>query len=301
MGDEFTVPDRTSPVLMRRWLGNELERLRREAGLTQRQAASELGWGLSKVGYVESGERPLSVADLEKRVLPTYDVPQEMRPRLIQMAIAANAKAWWDEYSDADVSRDWKTYIGIEQGASAMRSFESGIVPGLLQTRDYAFAAISTVLTGTMPAERAASVAEVRLRRQRVLFEGREPLGLWAVLDEAVLRRPAGGAAVMRDQLNHVADVAEERPNVTVQVIELSAGVHAAALGPFTLLSFPWPTDPGVVYLETRLVRARTFDRREQIYSYSQLFDRLTGFALPPDDSVKLLRQLAGEYGARAQ
>jgi transcriptional regulator with XRE-family HTH domain len=288
---------RSSPVLTRRWLGAELEQLRKDVGLTQRDAAKSLGWGLGKMGYIESGERPISVAELESKVLPLYAVPVEDRPRYIEMAEAANAKAWWEEYPDEDVPKQWKHYIGVEQGASSVRTFEFGVIPGLLQTEEYMTAVITQ--SGRVlrwAPESLGAIVGARLRRQQVLT-GPDPLELSAVLDEAVLRRDVGDPAIMRDQFNHMADMAEQHDNITVRVVEFSAGMHAAAGGSFVILGFPRPDDPGMVFLESGPAGMRYLNARRDIYLYSRVFDHLVEAALDPAASVDMLRRVAGQYG----
>jgi hypothetical protein len=277
-----------SPTVARRRLGHELERLRGRR--TQAQAAQALGFSLGKLKYLEWGTRPLSRADLEQRVLPGYDVPEDQHARLLDLCEQANTTAWWEEYGDEDLSGGEKRYVGLEQGATRMRDFETLLFPGLVQTPDYTRAIVRHV--SGAPAEQVAALVDIRRQRQLVLF-GEQPLDLHMIVDEGVLHRRAGSAAVMREQLLHIAHIAEENENVTVQVVPLDAGPHAGLGGSFNIMEFGWEGDPGLVYIEPRLYRAEVLDGRREVYRYSQVFDRLLQLAISPLESISLLRKVA--------
>jgi transcriptional regulator with XRE-family HTH domain len=284
-------PDRPSPpTVWRRWLAFELRRLREEAGLTQRQAAQECRWATARVGYIENVQQALIEDDLEK-LLTLYRVPPDRWGAYIAAA-AEPDRGWWERSGDRTIPEWLSLYVGLEQGASRIRSFEATVVPGLLQTADYAAA----VLRGDFVPRTSAQVDELvdlRLRRQ-ALLTGRAPVNMWAILDEAALRRSAHGGGVMAAQLEHLAAMAE-RPNVTVQVLPFSTGVNSYTFGPFKLLGFPWPTDPGVVYVEHR-DGAVYLEEPHEVTAHALVFQHLSVWALPPAESVALIRDAAKEH-----
>jgi hypothetical protein len=280
-----------SPTVARRRLGRELERLRGRR--TQSQAAELLGVSLGKLKYLEWGTRPLSPVDLEERILPGYGVPPEDHARLVGLCAEANTRAWWEEYDEADVPADLRRYIGYEQGATHMRDFQPVLFPGLLHSEPYALAVIRDAVRASSP--RIDVLAELRLRRQQALV-GPHPVQLHAIVDEAVLYRQVGGADVMKSQLLFVADLAEELDHLTVQVIPFEVGAYRALGGSFNLIDFGTPGDPGVVHLEHG--SAGFVENRSEIYAFAQSFDERKNLALPPQESVAMLRNVA--YGKRA-
>lgn len=277
-----------SPTVARRRLGGELERLRGRR--TQQAAASLLGFGLGKLKYVEWGHRALPMRDLHERVLPAYGVGEADRGTLIELCEQANARGWWEDFGDADLRAEAKRYVGFEQGATRMRDYQPMLFPGLLHSDGYTEAIFRSVLNTA--AERVAVLMDIRRRRQQVL-RGGNPLVLHSIIDEAVLRRRIGSAAVMRAQLDHVLGLAERHPNVTVQVVPFDAGAHPALMGSFNLMEFAWPDDPGLVHIEYGPGRVEFLDSRRDVYLYSQVFDRLVQLALPPLESLELLRTVA--------
>jgi hypothetical protein len=280
-----------SPTVARRRLGRELERLRGRR--TQSQAAELLGFSLGKLKYLEWGTRPLSRSDLEHRVVPGYGVPPGERPLLVDLCDQANTRAWWEEYDDADVPAELRRYIGYEQGAAQMRDFQTVLFPGLLHSEPYALAVIRDAVRASSP--RIDVLTELRLRRQQALL-GPRPVGLHAIVDEAVLYRQVGGPEIMREQLLFVADLAERLPHLTVQVIPFEVGAYRALGGSFNLIDFGTPGDPGVVHLEHG--SAGFVEARSEIYAFAQSFDERCTLALPPPESLAMLRNVA--YGRRA-
>ena len=276
-----------SPTVRRRRLAGELLRLREAAGLTTDAIAERMGWSASKVSRIETSRIGIRPSDLQ-RLLDVYAVEDpDRRADLLTLAQQAKQRGWWQAYGSA-LSSSYTVYIGLEAEAAVISGYEAQLVHGLLQTTEYARA----VTRATRPTDNLDEVERrvaVRSARQALLTRD-DPPHLWAVLDEAALRREVGGAAVMSRQLRHIAEVAEA-PNVTVQVLPFSAGAHAGMEGAFALLQFPGP-DPDVVYVEGKTTGALLEDP-DDVASYSQSWEYLRAVALGPDESTTLITQLA--------
>jgi hypothetical protein len=230
------------------------------------------------------GFKDRDIADL----LTLYGVTdEEERDALRALARRANAPGWWHDYSD--VLPTWfEAYVGLEEVATQIRAYEVQFVPGLLQTEDYA-RAVALLGHDTATAREIERRVRLRMARQAVL-DRPSPPSFWAVIDEAVLRRPAGSPAIMRGQLKHLAEMAM-RPNVTIQVIPFKAGGHSAAGGPFSILRFAEPDLPDVVYLE-QLTSALYLDKPEAVDSYLRVMERVCMEAATPAASVEILAGL---------
>ncbi|WTW93858.1 helix-turn-helix domain-containing protein [Streptomycetaceae bacterium NBC_01309] len=271
-------------------LGSQLRRLREGQGISREDAGYEIRASESKISRMELGRvsfKDRDVADL----LTMYGVTDETeREALLNLTREANATGWWHSYGD--ILPSWfQVYVGLEEAASVIRTYEVQFVPGLLQTADYARAVI---VAGQPNASAPEVERRVGLRTQRQLILGRDrPPRLWAVLDEAALRRPIGGRDVMRGQIQHLIDAAAH-PHVTIQVMPFRFGAHAAEGGPFTLLRFPEPDLPDVVYLE-QLTSALYLDKRDDVDQYTEVMERLSVDGLPPDRSVDLLARILKE------
>lgn len=287
-----TVQDhRTAgPTVLRMLVGAQLRRFREAAGISTEAAGYEIRGSHSKISRMELGRvgfKERDIADL----LTLYGVTDpDVREELLELAEHANTPGWWQAYGDV-VPSWFEPYLGLEQGAVVIRVYEIQNVPELLQTPDYARALITARHPEASQAEIERRV-ELRMARRRV-FDRREPLKLWAVLDEAVLRRVAGDPATMRAQLEHLIEMAA-LPNITVQVLPFTAGGHAAEGGPVTLLRFAEPKLPDVVYLE-QLTGALYPDRASDIARYRDVLNHLGVQAEPPFRTPGLLRAvLAG-------
>ena len=206
---------------------------------------------------------------------------------VLEIARQASAQDWWQQYSDI-VPRWFESYIGLEKAASVIRTYEVQFVHGLLQTEDYARAVIM-ISNAHAPAEEIDRRVSVRIGRQQLLTQPDAP-EVWAVLDEAVLRRFPAGPAVMRAQLEHLLQVTD-LPNVTLQIVPFDAGPHAAAGGPFTILRFPEPDLSDVVYLE-QLNSALYLDQPDDVANYLAIMDQLCIQADTGADSKDMLRAL---------
>ena len=284
-----------SPTVWRRWLAAELRRLRAEAGLGQKQVAKALRCTVTKVSYFENAQRPVVPRDLDEVLLPLYGVPEHGWSQYLDAARRSREKGWWESYDD-DILPEWfARFVGLEQGASRLWSYEPQSVAGLLQTPDYAAAVISGASTG-FTEDQIARRVELRIRRQAVLSRAHDPLQLWVVLDEAALRRVVGGPAAMRAQLDHVTDLAE-RPNITVQVLPFDRGAHTGMAGGFRILGFPWLTDPGVGFIESGWSVGIYFEQPHEVEDQILAFVKLRDLALPPTESVTMLRGVARELG----
>jgi hypothetical protein len=274
-------------------LGGQLRRLRETRGISREVAGYEIRASESKISRMELGRvgfKERDVADL----LSLYGVtdPTE-REALLVLARQANTPGWWHRFSD--VLPGWfQSYLGLEAAAKLIRTYEVQFVPGLLQTRDYARAVILLGHGAAFPDEIDRRIT-VRLERQQMLTRNDAPR-LWAVLDEAVLRRPIGGRQVMRTQIAALIE-ATKLPNVTIQVIPFHAGGHAAAGGAFTMLRFPEPDLPDVVYME-QLVSALYFDKRDDVDIYAAAMERLCVEAEPPSRTAKIMEQILRDFDA---
>jgi transcriptional regulator with XRE-family HTH domain len=276
-----------NPTLRARRLAIELMRRREASGLSREEAARRLEWSTSTVFRIETGRSRPQPGNV-RVLLDLYGVTGSERDGLIQLAREARQPGWWHSFRDV-LPNPYEVYIGLEGGAASIRNFEPVVVPGLLQTEDYARAMFKG---GPRELERdeIERRVEVRLARQQILTRDDRPR-LWAVIDEAVIHRLVGDPAVMRAQLGHLIDTAEQG-RTTVQVVPYRAGAHAGTTGPFVILDFPEPTDPAVVYVET-LAGDIYLEERADVNRYTIAFDRLLAAALHPDDSVRLIQQVA--------
>ncbi|MER6053070.1 helix-turn-helix domain-containing protein [Streptomyces sp. BHT-5-2] len=274
-------------VVRRILLGSQLRRLRESRGITREAAGYSIRASESKISRMELGRVSFKARDVAD-LLTLYGVSDEQeREALLALAKEANVAGWWHSYSD--VLPGWfQTYVGLEGAASLLRVYEVQFVHGLLQTEEYAHAVVS----GGMPDAPAADVQRrvaLRQERQKLLISERAPQ-LHCVLDEAALRRPYGGRAVMRGQLKHLIDISE-RPNVRLQVMPFNFGWHAGESGAFTMLRFPESDLSDVVYLE-QLTSALYVDKPEEVAQYERAMERLQEDSPGPSETRDLLRGL---------
>ncbi|MGI8330251.1 helix-turn-helix domain-containing protein [Actinomadura scrupuli] len=271
-------------------LGSQLRRLREQRGVSRQDAGYVIRASESKISRLELGRvsfKERDVADL----LTLYGVADDSeREALLGLAREANAPGWWHRY--AEVLPNWfQTYVGLEEAAGLIRTYELQFVPGLLQSEGYARAVIG-LGNGGATAEEIDQRVGLRLQRQQRLT-GANPPRLWAVLDEAALRRPIGGTGVMRGQLEHLINVSK-LPNVTIQVMPFKFGGHAAEGGAFTILRFPEPDLPDVVYVET-LTGALYLDKRDDVDVYLQAMERLSVDSATPDGTIEMIGEILRE------
>ncbi|GLX51026.1 transcriptional regulator [Streptomyces hygroscopicus subsp. hygroscopicus] len=273
------------PAVRRRKLGAELRTLRTGAGLTSGEAARLVGWHQSKVSRIETGASGVKPADL-RLLLDAYAVRDAQLCELLLMLAGSgdgdgDRNRWWHAYRGV-LPPTYRDFISLESQASAMRTLETTVVPGLLQTAEYA-RAVTRAAVNDVTEERLDALVEVRLARQDVL-RSNPPLELCAVLDEAVLRREVGGPEVMARQLERLMDAAR-LPQVRLQVLPFGAGAHVGLTGPFVIFSFPSTSDLDVVVLD-QLTSSLYLERKEDLRAYSEAFRTLQSHALSPHDSL---------------
>jgi transcriptional regulator with XRE-family HTH domain len=282
------------PVVQSALLRGELVRLRRESGMTQEQVASQLEWSPSKLIRVEGGRSSITKVDLDA-LLTKYGVTSEStRERLQLMNRGARERGWWDKYRD-DVSATYLNYVGFEAGAAFIRQFQSGFLPGLLQTAEYAEA----VTVNSVDAVRVAAIVGLRLQRQSELAQRDPRPRQYYVVDEAVIRRYVGIAKdpdIMPNQLRKLADKAEQDDLVTVRVIPFRAGAHRGLSGPFTLLEFDGGL-PDLLYIDAGRPDFASMVQGDdlRIAEYRDDFELLLEDALSAEKSIDLIRSVAEE------
>lgn len=274
------------PAVRRRKLGEELRSLRHASGLTSREAAQLLGWHQSKVSRIETGVSGVRPDDVN-RLLDAYGM-DDPKLREVLGALAGSAggggAGWWHAYRGL-IPPQYRDFISLESQARTARTLETSVVPGLLQTADYARAVTRASLDG-LPSGQLDSLVEVRLTRQGVLRSD-PPLRLSAVLDEAVLRREVGGRRVMRQQLRHLARVAQ-LPHVHLQLLPFAVGGYVGLTSPFVIFSFPTASDLDVVVLD-HLTSSLYLERKEDLAAYSAAFRTLQAHALSPEHTLDLI------------
>jgi transcriptional regulator with XRE-family HTH domain len=282
----------TGPTVRRRRLGTELRKLRESNGYKLEEVAVQLGVASSTLSRIETGKAPTKSAYLNQ-MLETYGVTDvAQRQVLVDMAREGHRKGWWAAYDDV-LPSGFDIYVGLEAETAGIRSYEISAVHGLLQTADYARGIIRETFPRHTP-EQIDRLVDLRMARQR-RFDDDPPLELWAILDEAVIRRTVGGTAVMRRQLAHLAAEAD-RPGVTLQVLPFDCGAHAAHGGPFSILEFPERSDSEVVYVES-VAGLIYLEKDKEIRARSESFDRLRAVALSPGASTDVISQAARDLG----
>jgi transcriptional regulator with XRE-family HTH domain len=278
---------RLSPTARRRRLATALRQLREERGLSCTDAGKAVGWSESKISRIETGRVGIRQPDLE-RLLDLYEVTGDDRTALLTVRRQATHRGWWHSYSDA-LPAYFESYVGLEDGAKRLFTYQNQLVHGLMQTEEYA-AAVLQAGQPTATADEVERQLAARATRQALLTAG-SPLQMWAILDEAVLRRTVGGAGVMRAQLHRIQDLAG-LPNVTLQVLLFDAGAHASMGTSFELLQFPEVGDTAIVYIED-LSTSQYLETLGDVERYTLVFDHLRASALSPERSVAFIGQVA--------
>ncbi|WP_049576066.1 helix-turn-helix domain-containing protein [Nonomuraea sp. SBT364] len=281
----------SGPTALRILLGSQLRRLRESRGVTREEAGHLIRGSESKISRMELGRvgfKERDVADL----LTLYGVVDNgARAAVLDLVATANEPGWWHRFND--ILPTWfQAYVGLEEAAARIRTYEVQFVPGLLQTKEYARAVVTAGSAG-VGAEEIARRVDLRLERQRVIDRPDGPI-FWAVIDEAALRRPIGGAEVMRAQLEHLIDLMRQ-PNITIQIMPFSFGGHSAEGGAFSILRFPDSDLPDVIYVE-QLASALYLDKREDVDRYTEVMERLCAVSTTPDETTELLRVIAEEF-----
>ena len=282
---------RPSPTVRRRRLRSELRRLRTDLGLTIEDVQERTGGDIriSTLSRWETGERSIRPNDL-RALLDVYGLADGAeRETLLTLCRQAKERGWWQSYGSA-VPGWFQSYVGLESEASAIHEYSAELVPGLAQTADYYRAFLSTA-----PADADIDPKiRVRMERQERLTAPDAP-EYWAVLNEAVVRRTVGTNGTMRGQLERLVELGD-LPNVTIQVLPFSAGVHPAMDGGFSILGFPEPSDPSVVYLENS-GGSMYLEEATEVERFNRMFSHIIAKALSPEDSRRLLSTAAKDAG----
>jgi transcriptional regulator with XRE-family HTH domain len=266
--------------------------LRESKKLTAAQVAKSLGWSESKVSRIEGGKSPLSDKDA-KLLLNEYGVQdsQEIR-QFVDLVRRSRQNGWWHSYGDA-LPEWFKPYLGFEADAAQMLIYETELVHGLLQTERYAQSVIRS-MSQAPSADEVDRRASARLQRKEILTRDSPPK-VWVVLNEAVIHRVVAAREVMREQLSHLADVAENNPNVTVQILPFEAGAHASMGYSFSILSFE--DTPGSLVYSEQLTSAVYLDKTSDVSRHEEIFQQLVAASTRPDSSVAWLKETAERFG----
>jgi transcriptional regulator with XRE-family HTH domain len=287
-----SMPEDPGPMVRRRQLGSTLRRYRNDAGMSVKEVAELLLCSPSKISRIENAQRNATLRDV-RDLCNIYGIINEARQKeLMLLARESRERGWWQ---DSNLDPALETLIGLEGAAKKVKEYESLLVPGLLQTRDYAQAILSAFHPGD-PIIRQPAAADVRIRRQQILAGESRP-DFNVVLDEAALHRAVGGKDVMRLQIEHLINMAESAV-VQLQVIPFSTGAYIGMINGFTILSFAEVTQPieesivpTVVYVEG--ATGDTYhDRPGEVEQFVDAFARLHEQAMSPSDTLKLLRGL---------
>jgi Predicted transcriptional regulators len=279
-----------SPTVRGRRLAAELRRLRKQSGLTAEAVAEKLELDPSWVSRVESGRRGIHPIKL-RALLDIYGITDPaVREELLELCRQARRRGWWHTYGD--VIPEWfQVFVGLEAEASELCSYDSELVPGLLQTVDYYRAFLETSPLASHSDEINRKIDFRVARQARITDSG--SLRLWCILNEAVIRRPVGDGDTMRAQLRHLIEMSQ-RPNITLQVLPFEAGPHPAMDGSFVIVGFPESADPDVVYLENQ-VSSLYLEDSAAVDRYNAVYNHLRAKALNPDQTRRLLAQAAEE------
>jgi transcriptional regulator with XRE-family HTH domain len=280
------------PTVRRRLLGAEVRRLRKAAGLSLVDAAQILECDRSKISRIETGHRGVRPKEL-RELLAEYGVAEERRYALASLARQTSRGGWWLEYSSV-LPESYQELIRIEAAAAAAYIFDSHTIPALLQTEAYARCVISASVVAEAMHEQDALVAAC-MARQRVVAREDDPLHLRVIVGEAALRQVIGGMDVMREQLNHLIRICGARPNVTVHILPFDVGAPVGNTGPFAVLTFPRPTQLGVVHLDA-LTGGVFLETPDNVDRFQRAFEYLTTAALSANASIRLIDKAIEEF-----
>jgi transcriptional regulator with XRE-family HTH domain len=281
------VPEVRSPTVRRRELGVLLRTLRLERGMTVEQVAGLLLCSPSQVSRMETSQRTATLRDV-RDLCGIYGVTDEAQARLMDLARGGREHGWWQSY---DLGSEYSTYVGLEEDAVSTKYYQSTVIPGLLQTADYA-RAMHQVVRPEPDSERIEQLVKVRLKRQELL-KRQPPLAVSAIFDEAALHRVVGGPRAMHQQLEQLAELSR-LPHVTIRIIPYSAGAHQAMDSTFRILEFAGAV-PDVVYVEG-LVGSIYLDRAQDVTRYEEIFEDLSDLALNPQESIELITGIGVLY-----
>lgn len=281
------MPSRTSPTVRKRRLRAEMQRLRKQSGKSAEEAAKFAGIAVATIYRIEAGTHAPKPADI-MALCKFYGVDEARTEVLATLARQSRQRGWWQRYGD-NIPAWFEVYVGLEEEATEIRSYDPEGIFGPLQTKDYMRAKMLAE-PETPSEEQIEQRVAVRLKRQERLV-GDDAPRVWAVLGEAALHREVGGPEVMQEQLKRLIDTSQ-LSNVTLQVLPFKAGAHPAGHGAFTTVGFPEPIDPDVVYVEYRL-GGLYLERESEVAAYARIFDHLRARALGPDESRVLIARAA--------
>lgn len=277
----------------RRQLAARMKELREATGLTLAEVAEQLEVNASSLSRIENGERGISPV-LARALLDCYGVEDTARRDDVLDLMRADKeqqKPWWRKYSTVLTATRYDGYLALEAGAAAISSYQPMLVPGLLQTEEYARAVITQMRMDLGPRQ-VEDLVKVRMERQRSRIGGDHPAKLWAILDEAVLRRAIGSPATMREQLGKLIETGEQ-PHITVQLLPFSLGAHPGLYGPYVILSFPGHT-PDLVWLENPK-NSVYLESPTDVENYREIFDQLRACGLSPAQTRTRMTQILEE------
>lgn len=285
----------TGSTLPRRQLGRYLRDWRSRAGLTQEKAAQLLEIGSSSLGRMEAGENSRINSHVIRAACDIYGMPEDLTSAMIGLAKQAGVKSWWHQYGDL-IPENFDVYVGLETAATKIITYEPDLIPGLLQTSDYARSLVSQKWPDESP-EQWEQRVQIKIRRQRIVTRKTQPIELGVVIGEAALHRVAGSRAIMANQLRHLADIST-RDNVSLRVLPFAAGFpNGTTMPPFVILNFGEDQfgnsiEPHVVFLEG-VVGDMYLEKAEDVRRYYQRYESIEAAALDETTSRHLLRRVA--------
>lgn len=273
-----------SPTIRRRRISAQLRKFRKQKGFSTVTAGEKLGWPQQKISKIESGEQKrIPPAELDA-LLDAYGVTDpQVRESLHECARLAKQRGWWTKYKDAFPGG----LPDFESEASVIRSYESQVIPGLLQTPDYADAVFRAYKFRAD--EEISHLVKARMERQQILNRV-DPPHFMTIIDEGALHRVVGSVEVMRTQLRHLTHMAS-RHNIDVYVLPFKAGAHAATTGSFTIMDFPDPMDNSIVYVETPTSTLYLEDE-DEVREFNAMISRTQSAALSPTLSMDLVEEV---------
>jgi transcriptional regulator with XRE-family HTH domain len=293
----ITVTTASAATAPKRWIAFALKRAREQAGKSRQDVVEHIDVTASHISHLETGRNLPNASECEK-LLVFYGLGERWPFFRELLKAAKKGRDWWKAPAFSGAEPEWfDLYLGLEAWARVAASYDTLVIPGLFQTREYATALIRAGHPSLSDPEVQRRV-DLRIERQKVLTREPEPLRVWSVLDEAALRRPIGGPKVMHAQLAHLVKLAE-RPNIDLQVLSFDSGANAGLDGTFTVLDFPreLPNDPGTVYVQNRL-KGAYYEEPVEIDEYRQILTRLQAEAVTPAESPLVIARIAEETEA---
>ncbi|MFE4977111.1 helix-turn-helix domain-containing protein [Kitasatospora sp. NPDC056651] len=284
------MTDESRPTVRGRRLGSELRRLRESASKTTDDAAGALKCSRAKISRIETAAVGIRRLDLGI-LLDLYGVTEPRdRDALETLARESKKRGWWHDYGDT-IPPAHADFLGLEGDARYIRTWQPLVVPGLLQTEDYARALLQANPAAVRP-ERTDQLVKMRMERKGILTKS-DPARFWAIIWEPALRCPVGGVDVRQAQLSYLRDAAQ-LPNVTLQVVPLELGATAGACGAFVMYGFSDSPAPGAVFVET-LTNGYYLEREAELDGYGLTFEYLRSSALNPSESLDMITTISAE------